>query len=271
MPLRRYPGIPTSPAQARRRPRWATRGAWVAGALLACALTHNAHAWGIGSYYQDHWIAQDMLRRTYENHNRTFGQGSSRKARQGKAQQPASNPKAYQYTFSQAVSDQVASEFIEQLLADTRKRGALEAATEQKIRTMAGWNFVPAVRERLHKKAGSPKKDNVAQAIAFWLVINYGTIHKSQNTDMVIGPLVQQFEVALSKDQGMLSMSDADKQRMAESLLWQSLVQMVAQEEAGNDPARLQAAADQARANLRSVGIDADALHITKQGLALGH
>lgn len=271
MPLRHYPGIPTSPSQAWRRPCWAARCAWAAGVLLACVLTHNAHAWGIGSYYQDHWIAQDMLRRTYENHNRAFSQGSSRKAKQGKAQQPASNPKAYQYTFSQAVSDQVATEFIEQLLADTRKRGALDAATEQKIRTMAGWNFVPAVRERLHKKAGSPKKDNVAQAIAFWLLINYGTIHKAQNTDMATGQLVQQFEVALSKDQGMLSMSDADKQRMAESLLWQSLVQIVAQEEAGNDPARLQAAADQARANLRSVGIDADTLHMTKQGLALSH
>lgn len=64
-------------------------------------------------------------------------------------------------------------------------------------------------------------------------------------------------------------MSDADKQRFAENLLWLSLVQIVVQEEAGQDPAALQAAANQARSNLKSLGIDPDKMTIGKNGLAL--
>lgn len=236
-----------------------------AAALLALFSTQTANAW---IDYNGIWVSQDTLRRTYENHNRAFGTGKKSSKKSGKKKkQSQKKPQAYQYTYSQSVSQQTEDAFIQSLLDHAKSHNALDAAAEAKIRKMQSWNFIPTVRESLRRKGN--QKDSVAQAMAFWLLINYGTIHKAQDMSVETGNLVDQLETVMSKDQQMLAMSDADKQRLAENLLWLALVQIVVQEEAGNDPAALQAAADQARNNLQSLGIDPDKMTIGKNGLAL--
>ncbi|PAT35253.1 DUF6683 family protein [Vandammella animalimorsus] len=209
-----------------------------------------------------------QLQNTFNNHNRVFGNSSGRRSKKsGAKEQGKKNPKAYQYQYSQSVSQQTEEAFIANLLDHAKKTGTLDAAAEAKIRRMQSWNFIPTIRETLRKKGGS--KDSVAQAMAFWLVINYGTIRKAQDMGVETGNLVNQLETVMSKDKNMLSMSDADKQRLAENLLWLALMQIVIQEEAGQDPAALQAAANQARSNLKSLGVDPEKMTIGKNGLAL--
>lgn len=227
-----------------------------------------------GGYSPD-YLSYDVssrlaLENTYRNHNNVFGSHSGKSGKKhGKHKNKAQNqknPKAYQYTFSQAVSDEVEQNFIQSLLDHAKSLNALDAAAEQKIRRMQKWNFIPYVRQKINNGKG---KDNAAQAMAFWLLINYGTISKAQNKDISTSNLVDQLETSMSKSKSILEMSDADKQRFSEKLLWLSLIQIITQEEAGNDPAKLQAAAEQARKNLRDLGINPDTMSVGKDGLIL--
>lgn len=236
--------------------------------LIGLFCVQNAHAWGIDTYFLENMMLDDALQRSMDNYNNIRRSNSGGSTRGGKNKsQSQKKPRAYQYTYSRSVSDEVERDFIKSLLDHAKSHNALDASAEAKIRRMQSWNFIPAVRDALRKKGN--QKDNVAQAMAFWLVINYGTIHKSQNMGIETRGLVDQLENSMSKDKEMLAMSDADKQRFAENLLWLSLVQIVVQEEAGQDPAALQAAANQARSNLKSLGIDPDKMTIGKNGLAL--
>lgn len=245
--------------------------ALAAVALISIFCTQTANAWGIDTYYLENMMLDDALQRSMDNYNnirRSNSSSSNSYKKSGKKKkQSQKKPQAYQYQFSPAVSAEVEDAFIQSLLDHAKSHNALDAAAEAKIRRMQSWNFIPTVRDTLRKKGS--KQDSVAQAMAFWLLINYGTIHKAQDMSVETGNLVDQLETVMSKDAQMLAMNDADKQRIAENLLWLALVQIVVQEEAGNDPAALEAAAEQARNNLKSLGIDPSAMTIGKNGLAL--
>lgn len=247
--------------------------------LLAAALAFSslpARAdidWSSASWggYSENFLSYDVnsrlqLQNTFDNHNRVFGNKSGKKTRKKSAKKKnAKNPKAYQYTYSADVSAQTEQAFIQTLLDHAKNTGTLDREAEHKIRRMQEWNFIPTIRDSLIKKGA--QKDSTAQAMAFWLVINYGTIRKAQNMQVETRNLIDELETVMSKDKDMLAMTDAEKQYFAETLLWLALVQIVAQEEAGDDQAKLEAAAEQARRNLQSLGVDPDTLRIGKGGL----
>ena len=206
----------------------------------------------------------DIYRRTFESHNKAFGTSSRSSA---KARQPQKNPRAYQYTFSQSESDRFGEDFIQAMLEQARKNNTLDAVMDAKIREMQTWNYVSFVRDTIHSKGHNP--DSIAMALAFWLAVNYGTINQIEGSSLDTTRLQNELEIAMSRDADLLAASDAEKQRMAENLLWLALVQIIVQEEAGSDTTRQQAAADQGRANLKAYGINPDQVSLGSEGLLL--
>lgn len=240
--------------------------------LAFCVLPATHAQFGIGGAlynqpmdYMYYNAQSDLYRRTFESHNKAFGTGS--RASQKKNKQAQKNPRAYQYTFSASVSDQFGQEFINAMLEQARQNNTLDAVMDAKIREMQTWNYVNFVRDTFHAKGGNP--DSIAMALAFWLAVNYGTINNVEGSNIDTTALQEQLEIAMSRDAELLKASDAEKQRIAENLLWLSLVQIIVQEEAGTDPTRLQAAAEQARANLKAYGIDPENVRLGKSGLLL--
>lgn len=236
------------------------------GAALALSVQQSAQAYWSSDFLMYDMSSRLTLQNTFDNHNRVFKSTASSGKKQ-KASAPKKNPAAYRYAYSQAVSNAVGEDFIAGLLEHARKNNALDAATEEKIRAMQGWNYIPYVRESFHTRG--IEADNIASAMAFWLATSYGTINQVEGSSLDTAKLQDQLEVAMSTDKTLLAASDADKQRIAENLLWQSLLHIVVLEEAGHDSALLQAAAKMARENLQSYGVHVDAMRLGSEGLLL--
>ena len=235
-------------------------------AALALSVQQSAQAYWSSDFLMYDVSSRLTLQNTFDNHNRVYEMTSS-SGKKKKASAPKKNPAAYRYAYSQAVSTAVGEDFIANLLENARKNNALDAATEEKIRAMQGWNYIPYVRESFQTRG--IEADNIASAIAFWLATSYGTIKQVEGGSLDTAKLQDQLEVAMSTDKTLLAASDADKQRIAENVLWQSLLQIVLLEEAGNDPAQLQAVVRTVRENLQSYGIDVDAMRLGSEGLLL--
>lgn len=244
------------------RPTASTRPILLTCALALCTFQPASAYWmsdggamnlsiGAGNYL----LSQEVMR----------GASSSNKSK--KKQKAQKNPQAYQYRFSQSVSEQFADEFVQTMLAHAQSRGELTADVEKKIRGMKNWNFVSHYRDGIIARNGNP--DSLATALAFWLAINYGTLHQVEGMGVDTKALQDQLETSMSQDKKLLAANDAEKQRMAENLLWRALVQIVIQEAAGHDAGARQTVAQQARDNLQSIGIDVDSMRIGKNGLQL--
>lgn len=239
---------------------------------LAFSAPQTARAWGDGgwgfsdNYLSDSIMTRDILMNTQRYHDSVFGiDGSSSKKK--RAAKPKKNPAVYSYTYSAQVSKTFEREFIDAVIARARDNNALTADVEAKIRGMENWNYISSIRNTFQSRGHNP--DNIATALAFWLAITYGTIHNIEGTSVNTDALQDQLEIAMSQDKDLQSQDDTQKQRIAENLLWNAAVQLLLLEEAGNDASARQGVAQLARDNLKSYGIDPDAVKIDSSGLQL--
>lgn len=234
---------------------------------LTLGAVQNTHAQG---WYSSDFLMFDMstrsvMQNTFDNHNRVFGSGGASKKK--KKAKPQKNPAVYRYAYSAEVSRAFEREFIEALIAQARQNNALNADMEAKIRGMENWDYVRHVREAFQAKGHHP--DNIATAMGFWLAVTYGTIHNVEGTSVDTDALQDELEIAMSRDKDLQAKDDAQKQRIAENLLWLSAVQILLLEEAGDNAQARQSVAQLARDNLQGYGIDPDRVKLDSGGLQL--
>lgn len=207
---------------------------------------------------------QETLRRTFEEHNRAFA-ARGEDADGSSNSQPLIKPEALEYQYDPATSAKVDEYFINELLKRGQAKG-ISAEDEATIRKMAGWDVVNTMRSTIKDKGGNP--NSLADVMAIWLLISYDSITQSKNNADTSG-LVKQLQTTISQDARYVSMSNADKQTMADTLLWMTFMNIYLRAEAGNDSAKLAKAAEYARGSLHEMGLNPDAFRITNSGLQL--
>ncbi|WP_144011796.1 DUF6683 family protein [Vandammella animalimorsus] len=193
--------------------------------------------------------------------------GDSKKAQASRKAAP--KPSAYRYRYAPAVSQQVRAEFMQGMRQHIKQSSAGDAASLAIVNALADYDGIASIREQFKRMGHDP--DSVATAMAFWLLGNYRIVHGIDTAQIETAGLLKQLQSVLSSDSGMLKQSDADKQRMAELLLWTAIVQQIAYNQADekNDASAKAQAASQARASLQNVGFDVDALQLDSSGLRL--
>lgn len=253
----------------------------VAGALMAC-LSLPAHAYYGGTFsWSDpaggyaEWSRARLYQDTID-YNRKIAQGrSSSRSSSGSKNKgsgnaakpaPAGDPKVYLYTPSPAVSEQVKKEFLDAFLQHAKANG-VDAKGEKQIRDMHDWGAIELMRERIRKGGENP--DSLATVMGLWLLINYSTIAAADGSEVPTTALVQQLQRTMSEDASTKAMSNEEKQRAAEVMLWLAFVQIVANAELGESEQAKAEAAKLARESLMSQGIDPDRMKITANGLEI--
>lgn len=239
--------------------------------LLPCAL---AAAIAPASAYFDvdtdwgwHIRSQLTINAANESYRLAFEDSNTGAKKKKKSKKAQHDPRGYQYQYSAERSRENSRQYIEALIQAAREAGALTPETEQNLRAMADWDVIGTMRERIRANGFSP--DSIAQAMAFWLQINYMTIQEAQGNDVETTDLLQQLERAMGKNNNLIRASDADKQQIAEQLLWMAFMQILVREDAQGDARKMHKAAAQARDNLQSMGIDADTMHVANGSLII--
>ncbi|MDO5624128.1 MAG: hypothetical protein Q4G71_05520 [Pseudomonadota bacterium] len=172
------------------------------------------------------------------------------------------------FKYSQRVSAQVRDDVIQELVNLGKRNGGLDAAGEKQLREALGKvDIAKSIGGALQAK-GYPQH-SLATATAFWLVVNYEIVHGVQATDTQNAAVLRQMQQRMAATSDVARMSDAQKQRAAEGMMWFATLQHQHNEQArqGAPGYALQTVQADAREALKTFGIDADQLKLTDQGL----
>ena len=213
------------------------------------------------------WHIRSDLTQRAANESYRLAHQNQRSSQAAKTEARKPDPKGYEYQYSPAVSNKVTADYLNALIQEAQRSGQLTPEKEAQLRSMGQWNVVESLRNRIRDNGFNP--DSVAQAMAFWLQINYLTIVEATGSDIPTNHLLTQLQNAMGHDPAMIAMSDADKQEIAEQLLWMAFIQILVREDAQGDPAKMQQAAQHARDALNGMGIDPDKMQFTQDGLVI--
>lgn len=174
-----------------------------------------------------------------------------------------------EYKRNPQITQQLRDQFIKTIVDAGRKTGKMTPALEQQFR--AEFNKVDVVTA--YGKALEPKgykMTNVATGLAVWVITNFEILNDGQAfTDEQNRLVYRQFETAMAASPAVKKMTDADKQKINETLLWIAAFQTNDLEQAaqGAPGYSLESVQTQARELMKQLGIDPDRLQITDKGL----
>ncbi|WP_344983816.1 DUF6683 family protein [Deinococcus rubellus] len=136
---------------------------------------------------------------------------------------PANGPvtlKAFEYTPSARVSSDTRTLFINELVKQGQARGMMTPDKEKQLR--AAFDKADVVKlwgAQLEPKGY--KMNSLATATALWVAVSFQIMNDGQlNTDIQNNALLKQLQVAYSNSPEVVKLTDARKQKAAESLMW---------------------------------------------------
>lgn len=252
--------------------------------LAGASLWHTpSHAWGYMDADWAYWNRFDSwsqnARRSWElvneehlpkRNRKKKASSSSQKKKQAKKQEekkqePVINARAFEYKYSPELSRTISSEVMDGMI-NQGKKGGLGDADIAVLRELAKVDLAGMTYKTLEEKG--LKSHSVASAMTFWFIGLYDIAHGGNTGTFDPSGLLKQFQQGLSSDPDMLKMSDADKQRMAENMLWHVVLQKMGVDGMQTAQER-QAAAQSARADLLKSGFDINTMKLTDQGMQL--
>lgn len=180
----------------------------------------------------------------------------------------AASDKTLTYKPSAKVSADVRKVFIDGLVALGKQNGTLTAANEQQLRA----EFAKIDIAAEFQKALGPKGydvNNVATALTLYVVSSFEILDDMQTSEAQDRAAFEQFRGALKALPAMAAMSDADKQKFAEALMWMAAFQANDAELArtGAPGYTLAAVKAQVRSGLKSFNVDPALVRIGDKGL----
>ncbi len=237
-------------------------------AAMACvtaAPTAQAYwAWTEGTAF-GYNVMDDMYRRNVEENrknyerlrdrNETRSSSSSRTTSRPRQTTAQSQPNAHRYRHSDAVLAQSHRQMAQHLRESLRANGALNATREREVVRLQNANVIGQIRQALRQDGYDP--NSVATALVYWIFVQYAI---AEQVDLAGGlrgdTLVQQFRESMTTS--MASMSDAEKQRIADNLYWGASLQMALYLEASkqHNARHLQQIRQQARQALAEMGLN---------------
>ncbi len=137
----------------------------------------------------------------------------------------AINPKVFEYAPSGQVSTGLREEVLNVFLKAGRDQGKLTPDTEQKLRAeFSKLDIAKEIGKRLEPKGF--KVNSLATATALWVKVSFEIMNGGiEISDAQSAALVKQFQVAYSKSPNVAKLSDTEKQRTSEMLMWMAAFQ----------------------------------------------
>lgn len=182
---------------------------------------------------------------------------------------PAASARGSQYTPSAQVSANVRQLFVQTLVNTGKASGTLTADNEAQLRRTFGQVDITASYREALEPLGYRMND-VATGLTVWVVSNFEILRGGQEYAPAQARRVyEQFAATFARQGALARLSDAEKQRMNELLLWLTAFQVNDLEQArrGTPGYSLDAVKAQARTLLSGFGLDPARLQITDQGL----
>ena len=182
---------------------------------------------------------------------------------------PAVSDKLLTYKPSSKVSTELRNTFVNTLVAEAKKRGSLTPTNEKQLRD--GFAKVDIAAE--YQKALGPKGyevTNIVTAMTVYVVQSFQVMDDLTTTsDELDRATYEQFKKAFSKVSALGKMSDAEKQKFAEGLLWLAAFQDndLVQAKKGTKGYTLENVKESVKSTLLGFKIDPDKIQLGEKGL----
>ncbi|WP_216326659.1 DUF6683 family protein [Deinococcus aestuarii] len=199
--------------------------------------------------------------------DRVAGQAQSGQPAPAAAAAPA-NEKVLTYQPSPRVSSELRTQFVNGLITGAKQGGTLSAANERQLRDGLARVDIAAEYGKLLKPRGYDVY-NVATALTLYVVSSFEVLDGVQTTDAQDRATYEQFRGALLTIPGVARMTDADKQKFAEGLMWLTAFQSndVEQAKKGTPGYSLEKVRAQIKGTLQGFRLDPDRIRLGEKGL----
>lgn len=199
----------------------------------------QAHAFDYG-YKADNYFAtyhiDDSFNRTLYQNQRKYGTGYKKAKQSSKSTKSttsksttkttkttSTNSNAHRYTPSASVSTQINRQMVQALRSDLQAVGRLNSQSEQELNALAQANLIGQVKNALKSDGYEP--NSLATAMGFWVVVNYGISEQKDLSRLKAHTMVKQLQASIATTE-LASLSNSEKQLMAENLYWAGTLQM---------------------------------------------
>ncbi len=175
---------------------------------------------------------------------------------------------ALTYKPSSKVSSDLRNTMINISIARTQKNGTFTPALEKGVRDIFGKIDIAAEYQKLLKPKGY-NVYNVATATTLYIVSAFEILDDMQTTDATDKMAYDQFKRAFAAVPAVAQMTDEDKQKFAEALMWLTALQTneFVQAKKGTKGYRLENVRDSVKTALKSFNIDSEKVQVGKKGL----
>lgn len=175
-----------------------------------------------------------------------------------------------EFKSSPQISAQMRETVLKALLDAARSNGKYTAAVEKQLRDTIGKTDIMKTYAPTLQSKGY-KVNNLATAVTVWVMTSFGIIQGTDTTDAQDKAVFNQFQRAMSANAAIKKLSDADKQKAAEGLMWLTAFQYNDYQQAQKGAAGydMDKVVSQTKELLNTyMHIDADQIRVTDTGLA---
>lgn len=253
----------------------AATGLTVLGVNFAVSQPVQAYSY---DYYMDptnvssDWLQQDLMRRTFENHNKVFSsKGSSKKSTSKTSNSKISTSKSSGESKVSTVKPKAKLTFKSD--GSTRGMDAIvalyPAKQREKVRKQYQqiYNSYPQVAKRL----GIPTND-MASGMASLLAGAYMAYNNMSLNDSYVKPLANQFRESMQEVEEFNRISDSDKKMIYDQMVLMGMLLAITQVELQKQPdAKVKTQLRQAGKQVLEgvLKVNADRIKITSSGLEI--
>ena len=171
---------------------------------------------------------------------------------------------------AQAVSrEEIDAKMIDALRQHLQSIGKYSEDSEQQLTQLQNSYLISRVKNAL--LSDGYDANSIATAMAYVTAINYGITQHLDLSSVKAHPMVGQIQDAMDKDSYLRNLSDADKQRIADTYYWIGSLQTAMYMEAANagDQQALNDLAKEANAVLTSFGLSTAQIREGSNGLEI--
>lgn len=186
--------------------------------------------WQIDNAFQRNlWENQEKYGTGYKGAKKSTQKSTTQKTSSQKTTSKAStsssktSSNAHRYTPSSSVSSQVNTQMIQAMRTDLQASGKLNSQTEKELNALGKANLVGQVKNALKSDGYEP--NSLATAMGYWVVVNYGISQRQDLSKLKAHALVKQLQDSIGSTD-LSSLSNNEKQVMAETLYWAGSLHM---------------------------------------------
>ena len=155
------------------------------------------------------------------------------------------------------------------LAQQLKNKGSYNDQSEQQLTALKNANLIKQVRQALESEGYDTT--SIATATAYAITISYGIANNLDLSQLEAHGLVHQLQEVMEEDSTMQSLSNTDKQKMADTLYWIGSLEMAMYMEAqkNGDSQALGIIANDARSILSMLGVSGDQITQGSNGLEI--